>query len=101
MTDKLTEALARQQADLLLVAGDLSRVVEGFDAEDKTTWGELLNDKLVCLDAAVRWASFPTDDDVEAAAGALAARFDVYDDVDDALRGDARAALEAVKWEDR
>ena len=59
MSNKLTEALARQQSDLLMVAGDLARVIEGFDAKDKTTWGELLNDKLVCLEAAERWASFP------------------------------------------
>jgi hypothetical protein len=79
MTDKLTEALAWYGRP------------EGYTSHVETV-----------LVAANRWASFPTDDDVEAAAKAgmeLAPGFDIY--AGGQWRVVMRAALEAVKREDR
>lgn len=44
------------QDAVLRLAGDMSRIIDSFDAKDMSTWGELLNDKVIVIDAADRWA---------------------------------------------
>ena len=88
MTDKLTEALAVYDTP-----------PNSLTWEDDRTIGQAL---AVLAEAARRWASFPTDDDVEAAAKAsmeLAPGFDIC--AGGQWRVVMRAALEAVKREDR
>ena len=59
--------------------------------------------QVVVVEAARRWAEFPTDEDVEAAAKAIQFSLDPYVDKDkpaDHWHKEARAALEAVKREE-
>jgi len=89
MTDKLTEALAWYPGPL----SGLAKTDEEVAVLD--TYEE----------AAQRWAEFPTDDDVETAVRAMNDWQDqqtaALEDADWSNRGLMRAALEAVKREDR
>jgi len=78
MTDKLTEALEWVDSGPTVVGAPLIRAL---------------------AEAARRWAEFPTDTDVEAAAKAYLDSWAVHQSTP--VRVHMRAALEAVKREDR
>jgi hypothetical protein len=85
MTDKLTEALAHADEMKALYPGQVN----------------LGSHQHVLHEAARRWASFPTDDDVEAATEGIGETLTLAALPSRALiKEAARAALEAVKREE-
>jgi len=95
MTDKLTEALALHQRALSALALELPPEV--FDHYRAIV--------VPIAEDARRWRSFPTDDDIDTAEAMYIAYLtfhrDPLSDVVDTRHAAFRAALEAIKREDR